>query len=802
MDLLTALMTAGKIPVMDIADPEARQAMFDTIASMPEGQDNPYDLSNPFPGFLDQVGDQIIGDIIEASEALPDFYSRFEGALAETGRLEAIRASGTDVLEKIYQSGDGSLEAAMADSFEGLKQYNRGMKELNLQEAEKTAGEQAAVNTAGDNLADSVENMNAGTEGLLNTQKSEGDRGVTNVQDATLTGNKNVADETIRGAKNTTNALIAGADDTLNTATDVAADAANIAGDGLTSIAGATNTAITDNKNQQLSGVSSIADVQTDANQDTTNTAISGIENVGLVTGAAIEGNQLTALDGIDDVTSIQTDALKNTTGVATTGLEDVANIAREGLAGVKDAGDAGIQQVYDAEIGASTGIRDTRLDNSAKLEGAQLGEAGLMGNQMRRMAMTGRRAAEDAYNQQMKGMRTMGIGQGTGSNMRSAFAQNRANQAQGMFAPMAQADATQLGMESAARLGRVESDNMANLDFSTDQGLSGVSRAMGLAGNNNTYASGIAGVNNQLAEGTAGVKLSEAATQGDIDVSNAQGTANVNNIASEASGQNNINTAQGIADANLASSATQGEINVGEAQGTANVLNDATAQTGQNNINTAVGQGEINNTYAGTVGDATNANAETVASANTALASTTGDANVNKAASDAAANINAETGFTQNQMDYLTGLIESNLSTNKNKVSADEIRLNNSLRQLGFTDPQIAALRTNLGYDLGESNQDFSNFNSLMNMRLGNLGMTANQASLMKYLAGAPTDIALGGLDPIARYSSPFTQRVMAPAHQSYINTSPYIPTATGGGGGSSFLDKFINFSNRYQNL
>ena len=138
MDLLTALMTAGKIPVMDVADPEARQAMFDTITNMPEGQDNPYDLSNPFPGYLDQVGDQIIADIIEASEALPDFKTRFEGALAETGRLEAIRASGTTVLEKIYQSGEGSLEAAVADNFQALKTYNTQSKELNLQEAAQT----------------------------------------------------------------------------------------------------------------------------------------------------------------------------------------------------------------------------------------------------------------------------------------------------------------------------------------------------------------------------------------------------------------------------------------------------------------------------------------------------------------------------------------------------------------------------------------------------------------------------------------------------------------------------------------
>lgn len=714
MDLLTALMTAGKIPVMDIADPEARKAMFDTIANMPEGQDNPYDLSNPFPGFLDEVGDQIIGDIIEAAEALPDFSTRFEGALEETGRLEAIRASGTAVLEKIYQSGDGTLEGNMEKTFEALQGYNASMKELNLQEATQTAEKQAAVNTAGGNLADSVENMNAGTDTLLNDKLNKADEGVTNVQNATLTGNENVADASITAGNDTANALIAGANNTLDTATNVAGNISDVAGSGLQDVANATSTAINDNKNQQLSGVASVADVQSDA--------------------------------------------LDTTTDVGTSGIEDVAGVASAGNELVRDTAKDGIGSIYDASIDSATGIRDTSIEGAGIMEGAQLKEAGLLGNQMRRMAMTGRRAAEDAYNQQLKGMRTQGIGQGTGANMRSAFAQNRANQAQGMFAPMAQADATQLGMESSARLGKVGAENDANLGFAMDKGIAGVGKAQGLAFADDNFATNQSTTNNQEAEGLAGI--------------------------------------------NLAGAASQGEIDIGEAEGTAGILNDSTAQTGQNNINTASGIAGIDNSEASTVGDATNQTASTIATANTASVANTGEANVNKAASDAAANINAETGFTANQMDYLTGLIESNLSTNKNKVSADEIRMNNSLRDLGFTDPQIAALRTNLGYDLGEANQEFDNFNSLMNMRLGNLGMTANQASLMKYLAGAPTDITLGGLDPIARYSSPFTQRVMAPAHQSYINTSPYIPTATGGGGGGSFLDKFINFSNRYQNL
>lgn len=623
MDLLTALMTAGKIPVMDIADPDARKALFDQFAEMDESQMAAYDLSNPFPGYLSEVGDELIADILAASEAVPDFSTRFESALAETGRLEAIRASGTKVLEQIY---NGDLEAAQNDSFAALQDYNSQMKELNLREAADVTANREQVQQSGENLANAVGNVGQDTEGLLGQEKQAAQAGATNVLNASLDGNQNIETATVG--------------------------------------------AIDSSKQQQLDGTASVADVKTNALADNTDTAIAG--------------------------------------------LADIANTAKQGLADVQASQSTGVGEVFDANMGAATDVRDVTKEGAQSMEGAELKEAGLMGNQMRRMAMTGRRAAEDAYNQQMKGMRTQGIGQGTGSNMRSAFAQNRANQAQGMFAPMAQADATQLGMESSARLTRAASDADANLNFAFDKGAANTTKTSNLAGINDAFTQGVADTNNQESSGLASVMMADSGQQGEIDV--------------------------------------------GEAKQTAGILNEA--------------------------------------------AGATGAANVQQTTADVSANINNAAQNAQIDDEYINKLIEARLQQDRGAVSSEEIRLGNDLRQMGWTDAEISALRTNLGYDLGEAGAEFNNYQDLMNMKLANIGMTANQASLMKFLASQPTDIAMGGMDAVARYSSPYAQRTMAPAHQSYINTAPYMPAASSGGGGSSFLDKFINFSQQYQNI
>jgi len=623
MDLLTALMTAGKIPVMDVADPAARDALFDEFANMDEAELAGIDLSNPFPGYLEQVGEGLISDIVAAAESMPDFATRFETALAETGRLEAIRASGTKVLEQIY---NGDLEAAMSDNYGALKTYNAEMKDLNLREAADLNAKRDQVLETGENLATAVGNVGQDTEALLGQEKQAAQTGATNVLNANLDGNQNIETATVG--------------------------------------------AIDSSKQQQLDGVASVSDVKTDALANNTDTAIAG--------------------------------------------LADIANTAKQGLSEVQASQTEGVGQVFDANIDSASNVRDVTKEGAQSMESAELGEAGLMGNQMRRMAMTGRRVAEDAYNKQMKGMRTQGIGQGTGSNMRSAFAQNRANQAQEMFAPMAQADATQLGMESSARLNRAATDADADLSFAFDKGSANTAKASNLAGINDAFTQGRADVNNQQTSGLATVMMEDAGQKGTIDI--------------------------------------------GEANQTAGILNEA--------------------------------------------AGATGVANVQQTTADAGANISNAAANAQIDDEYINKLIEARLQQDRGAVSAEEIRLGNDLRTMGWTDADISALRQNLGYDLSEANQEFDNYNNLINMKLSNLGMTANQAQLMKFLSSQPTDIALGGMDAVARYSSPYTQRVMAPGHQSYINTSPFIPSAPTPGGNKTFLDKFISFSKNYQNL
>lgn len=707
MDMMTALMSAGKIPAMNVTDPVVRNNFKQALASMD------IDISNPFPNFIKGVGETLIEAInrsakdfnydeafAKATEFVPDLINNVKVAQEE--------------LNKLYGDGPESVQAYLSDNLKKFKEYNAGMAKTNLDEAAGIVDKQNAITASGNELANSIEGVGSGTAGLLNEQLDSANETSGNVLSSKLTGNENVFNETVKSGDNIADSIAAGATSVLDTATNVAGNIEKVAGEGLKAVSDASLSGIEATKNQDLSGIGSVADVKTDA--------------------------------------------LGTTTDTATTGLEDVANVATTGVGTIRDTEKTGLSSIYDADISASQGIRDVSLGNAAGMEGAQLGEAGILGNQMRRTAMTGRRAAEDAYNQSLRGMRTQGIGQGTGSNMRSAFSQNRANQAQEMFAPMAHADATQLGMESQARLGRIGTENQANLDFEIDKGMAGSQLARNVAGADNKYASSSAGINNQEAEGLAGVRLADAVGTGEIDTE--------------------------------------------EAIGTAGALSSATNATGANNVNLASGLAAAGNTNANAVGAATNAKAGTIAGADTANVANTGQAGISKAGADAAANTEYQGSLGENDINYINRMIEEGLQRDRQSVSANEIRLGNDLRKMGWSDAEIQAIRQNLGYELSEQDMLFNNFQQLMNQRIGNAGMNANQASLMKYLNSAPYDMALGGMDAISRYASPYTQRTLAPSHQSYINTAPYIPQSQGGGGGGGFFDNFVKYSNMYKNL
>ena len=49
-------------------------------------------MTSSFPEYLAGAGDKLINDIVEAADQIPDISTRFEAALAESGRLEAIHA--------------------------------------------------------------------------------------------------------------------------------------------------------------------------------------------------------------------------------------------------------------------------------------------------------------------------------------------------------------------------------------------------------------------------------------------------------------------------------------------------------------------------------------------------------------------------------------------------------------------------------------------------------------------------------------------------------------------------------------
>ena len=111
MDLLTSLMTAGKIPVMDVTDPDIRAQV------LAEAEAQGYDLSNPFPEYLEGAGDKLIADIVAASESVPDFSARFEQALAESGRLEAIREVAQQFLSRFTNRGKVLLRLQLLITF-------------------------------------------------------------------------------------------------------------------------------------------------------------------------------------------------------------------------------------------------------------------------------------------------------------------------------------------------------------------------------------------------------------------------------------------------------------------------------------------------------------------------------------------------------------------------------------------------------------------------------------------------------------------------------------------------------------
>lgn len=288
---------------------------------------------------------------------------------------------------------------------------------------------------------------------------------------------------------------------------------------------------------------------------------------------------------------------------------------------------------------------QDVLLENAANMEGlirdredVLLQNAGDVGDMMRRNAFTQRRASEDAANQALRGLRGLGIGQGTGTNMRSAMIQNRAQQAQDMAEPMGLADLFQ-----ASEQADVQADAISQIMQARDRG-----------------------------------DMARADTIGDIIQARERG---------------DFSRADTISDI-------------------------ITAQEGRDLAN----------------------------------------------------------------------------------VSSKEAALNNELRRLGYSDPEIQADIANLGLDMTSEEDSRNLYRDLKNERFGNLGLSASQVELLKYLASADDDLAFAETDGIARRSEPYTARGTTPAPSgAYFSQAYTAPTA-----GRSTFDKvsdvynFINGNRR----
>ena len=293
--------------------------------------------------------------------------------------------------------------------------------------------------------------------------------------------------------------------------------------------------------------------------------------------------------DGVEKVFDEQNLKLREINeGIKALNVQE-AGLAKETQQGVLDAGESYAESL--AKTGEDTEglLRDK--------ENVLLQEASNIGDIMRRNAMVERRASEDAANQALKGLRSLSIGQGTGSNMRSAQMQNRAQQAQAMAQPMGQADLFQTASEADARAGTIE----------------------------------------EIIRAREGRDLAD--------------------------------------------------------------------------------------------------------------------------------------------------------------VSSKEALLNNELRRLGYGDAEIMAAKTNLGLDMAAEEDDRALYNNLLNLRLGNLGLTASQAELFKYLASADDAIAFAETDELARRSEPYTARGTAPSPSTAYYSQPYSPAPQS----KSFLDKVAGWGRVY---
>ncbi len=125
--------------------------------------------------------------------------------------------------------------------------------------------------------------------------------------------------------------------------------------------------------------------------------------------------------------------------------------------------------------------------------------------------------------------------------------------------------------------------------------------------------------------------------------------------------------------------------------------------------------------------------------------------------------------------------------------VYGSQADLQNRLRALSYGDQMLGAEGSNLGIDQALLDDRRGLYDSLRNMRLGNTSLIDGLGAQRARLPGFYADAALDPLGGLIRNVSPYSSTGLLPSPVSSYNPNPYNP-GYGGGGGFSWNNAFRN--------
>jgi hypothetical protein len=151
-----AAMNMGKTNLFDVTD-EGK------VGEFWKNEAPDINMADPFPSFLRDTGDRILGDIESAAGMISDFGDRYSAGQGVQENLMGMQDSATSALGEIY---DGGLE----DKFEGYRQdlsnLYEGLKGLNTNTASIKEDALSQVSGMGENFAQSLYDAHMEKAGL------------------------------------------------------------------------------------------------------------------------------------------------------------------------------------------------------------------------------------------------------------------------------------------------------------------------------------------------------------------------------------------------------------------------------------------------------------------------------------------------------------------------------------------------------------------------------------------------------------------------------------------------------------